>query len=335
MDKFIFITDSHFKKNNIKTRTDNYPQALFKKLKWVLKYCKKRKIKNIIHGGDLFDNPNVSDNIAGRIARMFDHAKIHLWYTIGNHDITGKNPETYVNGKLHMFESYKWFHFIGDGPVEFDNTVLYGVDYNKEDEESIDFDIPIHTLGQYGSKTKIIVIHHMITGDDKSLIIKGKRRLISYKDIETNADVVLCGHYHPGMKIKKNLLLEREIKFANPGSFGRTDSWADAHGYGPGLIDVKVGKDKKFKLKYVEIPHAKGVFKDAKTNKYDIDALVNSSKFIDTLNKFRESGIAGDEVSTILDALMEDVDALPFELDGDLCEFILDKIKEVKNERNR
>ncbi len=335
MDRFVFITDSHFMKNNIKSRTDDYPKALFKKLKWVFKYCKKKKIKNIIHGGDLLDNPYVSDYIAGKIARMFDQADIQLWYVIGNHDITGKNPETYVNGKLHMFESYKWFHFIGDGVTEFDNCVLHGVDYNKEDEETLDFDVPLESADQYKDMTKIIVIHHMITGDKNSLIVKGRRRLISYTEVTTNANIVLCGHYHPGLKIKKHLQLEREITFANPGSFGRTDSWASEHGYGPALIDIKIKKGKKPILKYVVIPHEKNVFKEVKENKYDVNELVNSSKFIETLNKFKESGIANDEVSTMLEALMEDTESLPFELDGEICDFILDKIEEVKNGKNK
>jgi len=331
MDRFVYITDSHFMKNNIKSRTDDYPKALFKKLKWVFKYCKKKKIKNIIHGGDLLDNPYVSDYIAGKIARLFDRAGVQLYYTIGNHDITGKNPETYVNGKLHMFESYKWFHFIGRGVTEFNNCILHGVDYNKEDEDSVDFNIPIGTEDKYEDKVKIIVIHHMITGDKNSLIIKGRRRLISYTDITTNADIVLCGHYHPGLKIKKTLQLERPITFANPGSFGRTDSWASEHGCGPALIDVKIKKGKIPILKFVVIPHEKNVFKPTKEDKYNVNDLVNSSKFVEMLNKFKASGVGTDEIETILDALMADTDSLPFELDEDIREFILNKIKAVKD----
>jgi len=335
MDRFVFITDSHFMKNNIKSRTDDYPKALFKKLRWVFKYCKKKKIKNIIHGGDLLDNPYVSDYIAGKIARLFDESGLQLWYTIGNHDITGKNPDTYVNGKLHMFESYKWFHFIGDGVTKFENCVLHGIDYSKEDEESLNFDIPMESVGQYQDTIKIIVVHHMITGDKNSLVIKGRRRLISYTDVTTNADIVLCGHYHPGMKIKKALQLERPITFANPGSFGRTDSWASEHGCGPGLIDIRIKKGGKPKLKFVEIPHEKNVFKEAKEDKYNVDALVNDSRFVDMLNKFKSSGIANDEVSTILEALMDSTEELPFELDGEIADFILNKIDEVKNGTDR
>lgn len=334
-DKFVYITDSHFMKNNINSRIDDYPKALFKKLKWVFNYCKKKKIKNIIHGGDLLDNPYVSDYIAGKIARLFDLANIQLYYTIGNHDITGKNPETYVNGKLHMFESYKWFHFIGDGVTKFDNCVLYGVDYSKEDEESTNFDIPVEFINQYKDIVKIIVVHQMITGDKNSLIVEGRRRLISYTDVTTNADIFLCGHYHPGMKIKKTLQLERPIIFANPGSFGRTDSWASEHGFGPALIDIKIKKGKKPVLKYVVIPHEKNVFKEIKENKYNVNEIVSNSRFIETLNKFKESGIANDEVSTILEALMEDTGSLPFELDNEICDFILDKIKEVKNAKHK
>ena len=61
MFKFIFITDLHLKTSNPSNRIDDYTETLFKKLTWVLNFAKKKKIKNILCGGDILDTPSPSD----------------------------------------------------------------------------------------------------------------------------------------------------------------------------------------------------------------------------------------------------------------------------------
>lgn len=330
MDRFVFITDSHFKRNNIETRKDKYFVAILKKLKWVLKYCKENNIENIIHGGDLFDNPNVSDYVAGKIARLFRKAKIQLWYVMGNHDITGKNPDTYVNGKLHMFESYDWFHFIGGKTIKFNNCALSGIDYTKEDEDECCFNMPERVDG----KTNILVIHHMITGEKEDMIIGGKRLMTSYRSLDTDADILLTGHFHPGMKIKEFKILERPVKITNPGSLSRTSKLVDRVGHGPALIDMKIKNNGKSVLKHVLIPCKKKVFKKTIKKKYQLEDYVDG-KFHKALSKFKHLHVINDDIPLLLKSMIGSDTGLPFELDDELIEFVIDKVKEVQDEKNK
>lgn len=330
IDRFVYMTDTHAKRNNIETRKDNYFKAIFKKLKWSLRYCNKNGITDVIHGGDLFDNPNVSDYVAGKIARLFKKAGVQLWYVMGNHDITGKNPESYVNGKLHMFESYDWFHFIGGECVEFNNCFLGGIDYTKEDEDEIHFNMPKKTEG----KTKILVIHHMITGEKEDMVIGGKRLMTSYTSVDTDADIVLTGHFHPGMKIKKYHILERPVKIANPGSLSRTNKLIDKIGHGPALIDIKIKKNGKSILKHIPIPCKKNVFKKTIKKKYELEDYVDS-KFHKVLSKFKNKHVIHEDIELLLRSMVGIKTELPFDIDDKLIDFIIDKVKEVKNGKSK
>jgi len=327
MDEFVYFTDSHWKGKRLETRNDDYCKSLFEKLGFVVRYCKKKGISKIIHGGDLLDNPNISDLVAGKIARIFRKNKLQMYYTIGNHDITGKNPETYVNGKLHMFESYNWFHFIGRKVYEFENCVLTGVDYNYEDEDKTDF----HMNGfEDVTKARILVLHAMIYGEDKDLMVGRKRIVISYKSIDTNADLVLCGHYHPGMKTKKLTVLNKDIVFVNPGSFARTDRLTNRIGVGPGLTHIRIGKGGIIKTKNIKIPCDRNVFIDKDEGKYQL-ADISGAKFYESLQKFKEFQLAKNDIGMMLKAMSSiENKSMPFVIDDELISFIVNKVREVE-----
>lgn len=330
MDRFAYITDSHFKGKRVETRTDDYCASLFKKLDFVVAFCKKKKIVNVIHGGDLLDNPNISDLVAGKIAKVFSKNKLHLWYVIGNHDITGKNADTYVNGKLHMFESYDWFHFIGGRVAEFENCLLTGVDYSYEGENETHFRIKEF---EKTKKARVLVLHSMIYGDEQDLMVGSKRIVTSYRNIDANADLVLTGHYHPGMKTKKLTILNNDIIFANPGSFGRTDSLTNRIGVGPGLTYIRIGENRSIKVRHVSIPCDRNVFVSGSEGKYEL-ADIGGAKFFESLNKFKEFQVAKNDIGMMLKAMASvEGNALPFKIDDEMVAFIVGKVREIENGR--
>ena len=63
-DKFVFITDLHIANKQPVSRIDNYNESIFKKLKWVLGYCVRNKVKKLIIGGDLFHSYKIADELA-------------------------------------------------------------------------------------------------------------------------------------------------------------------------------------------------------------------------------------------------------------------------------
>lgn len=328
LDKFAFITDSHFTSGKLEARTDDYVAALFQKLDFVVEFCKKHNIKHVIHGGDLFNVPVITDLVAGKIARVFAKSRLQLWCIIGNHDITGKNASTYVNGKLHMFESYDWFHFIGGKVVEFENCVLTGEDFSYENELSVDYNLKrLEGI----DKTKILVLHAMIFGEEKDFKVKNKRIIVSYTSIDTNADLVLCGHYHPGMEVKKLEVLNKDILFANPGSLGRTDKLTNKVGIGPGLTYVVVGKHGFKTVKNVAIPCDRKVFIDKDDGKYEL-ANISGAKFYSSIKKLKKFRVLNKDIGMMLRAMSTvENETIPFEIDDDIIEFIVTKVREVDN----
>jgi len=311
----------------MESRTDDYCGALFKKLDFIIAFCKEHGVKNLIHGGDLLDNPNISDLVAGKIAKKLGKSGLKVWYVIGNHDITGKNPETYVNGKLHMFESYPWFNFIGGKVTEFDNCLLTGRNYNYEEEN--DIDVHIKEFDEV-VKPRILVLHSMIFGEEKDFLVGTKRIVTSYRSMNVNADLVLCGHYHPGFGIKRLEVLNNSVVFVNPGSFSRTDRLINRTGIGPGLAYIRIGSDKKIRVRCVKIPCDRSVFVDGEDGKYEL-ADIRGAKFFECLQRFQEFRLAKNDIGMMLKSMAAAGESsMPFKMDENLIGFIVNKVREVE-----
>ena len=58
MFRAIYFTDTHYGCRPL-TRKDNYNESILKKLEWIFNFAKKNNCI-VLHGGDLFDKPNIS-----------------------------------------------------------------------------------------------------------------------------------------------------------------------------------------------------------------------------------------------------------------------------------
>ncbi len=336
MNRFVAMTDPHIKGVRIKTRTDNYPEVILGKLDFVIGYCEKHKVTKLINMGDMFDNPNVSDYIAGRVAGKFSKAYkkfgLKMYYIAGNHDITGKNFSTYVHGKLAGFEHYEWFNFIGDKPIEFSDAYLGGYHYDHAKESETYFDMPNHPYKK--GKLKILALHAMVTGDDRDLIVNGKAQLISYKSLVSDADLILTGHFHPGFGIKKINVLEHIITVANPGSLARTNSYIAKHTVGPAILYIEVDKRKLSKIELIKVPHEINVFKDSKTyNRYEVDS--NHFKFVKNLRTMQSGGFVQSNLELLIRTVAGEIKDAPFKITVDLVDEVCMKIKKVREENEK
>jgi DNA repair exonuclease SbcCD nuclease subunit len=306
VDRFVYITDTHFTLRGVSSRKDDYYKVSINKLKFILQYMQKKNIKNLLHGGDLLDHPNIADKVAGKVAGLMSEASVDFGFKLfiikGNHDISGKNPDTYINGKLNLFEKYKWFNFIGSKNIEFPNTIISGIDYTKEGEEQLEHYLELTQEQQ--KKTKILMLHLMVIGKKKSLIIDGHNYGISYRDIVTDADITLCGHNHLGFGIKKITELAHKRYIINPCSMMRTNSHEASLGAKPHLVDIIVKKDKQFKCKLIEIPHEDDVFVKSE-KKYSAKDILTDKQFIKRLEELKTCGMSNDNLDTILKSLLK------------------------------
>ena len=61
--RFLFLTDTHIRGTNPQNRKDDFLKTLFDKMTEVFDLAKQNNVDIIIHGGDVFDRPDISPSI--------------------------------------------------------------------------------------------------------------------------------------------------------------------------------------------------------------------------------------------------------------------------------
>lgn len=217
--KILFFTDTHIRGTTPANRKDNLVDTLEEKFNEVLDISNKHNVDYILHGGDLFDRPDVSISIVSRFVTILNKFKMPIYIICGNHDIYGHNPDTINRTMLGLFNSIGTVNLIDENQIVFlkkdDVTVqLTGQPYiyNIDDNNSLNRYIinDVDPKADYS----IHMVHGMLL--DKPFIKGIPYTLID--DIKsTKADITLSGHYHSGFGIIKS----NDKYFVNPGSLIR------------------------------------------------------------------------------------------------------------------
>lgn len=324
MDKFVYITDTHFRTKPPRNRTDDFVVSLLKKLEWVIKFCKKKKCVHLLHGGDLFDSPKIDDKIAGTVAKMFARSGLQVYFILGNHDVIGKNETSYIHGRIHMFESYPWFHMIGGQHVEFKYSSITGLNYASDLECPSFVKMPDTPVG----KVTIAMLHSMVT-DERMIIEHGKARTIRCSAITVpNASIILTGHFHPGYLPRENVFGQ---VWCNPGAFVRKNASEARQNVGPGLLYIRVSKGQNYRLKHYKIPCRDDVF-----NIEDIANTVSSKeereKFVNAFHELQAADMFKGNVLKTLDQLVKNVpDSLQGVINEEVVNLCRTKIREASD----
>jgi hypothetical protein len=161
------------------------------------------------------------------------------------------------------------------------------------------------------------VVHEMIT-DDPSVVINLKNRTINWQEVSTDFDIVLCGHFHPGIGIKENAM---KTLFINPGAMTRLAANEVDRKVKVAYIEIK---DKEIKTKLLSIPFEKNVFNINKIE-FQKNREEERDRFAGALESIKDEDIMAGNVINILDNLTKE--KLPQELQELLTEKIIDKCK--------
>jgi len=337
MDKFVYFTDPHLRKDTPRSRVDDYRGAILKKFKWIVRFCVKNGVKKILFGGDLLNSPTVGDKTINMFIHIFNDAYIKhgimLFAVLGNHDIVGKRVETYKDGKHFSMDKYPWYNLFltNNHRFDFKNTVVVGIDYNKSLETPDSVVLPIDK--PIGNKILIVILHSMIWGKDKSKIINGKKVIISYNDVFVTPvpDVVLSGHYHPGFKKRVKFELEEKTIFANPGSLGRTSSDLLNGSVCPSICYIRVKKNKQVKISYKKVP--------VNDKAFDLDFVesfgdvICAEQFVEAVKKYKNvKANSDDQIRDLLYLMVNNEKdfGIDFKVTTELVDGILEKVKEVQ-----
>lgn len=317
--KFLFITDTHFTAKAPASRIDDFQKTIKNKLIEVGKIIKKEKIDILLHGGDMFHSPDVSNKFCGEIAEIFKSYNIPIYVNIGNHDVYGYNISTIDNTKLGLFAKAGIVNLINrEKPLVFNEEGYkigieaqeYYADIDKDSKKD-------YMFYENDVDYKILLIHSMLLDHEFFKEIPHTQ----IKNVNTEADLVLAGHYHPGFKTKEI----NGTTFINPGSLLRVDSSIGSFEYTPSVVKLDVTRD-KMEYEFIALKSAKPAEKIFKEKKATESGYVN----IEALRKkIKESSLE----KTSIFSLLEDVEKIHPE-DKTLIEEIRDRMNKAEIEKS-
>lgn len=227
--KILYWTDPHILGRNPGSRIDNYPEALHKKVLEMEHVCRAERPTAMVIGGDLYDQPRIADSIKTRYNKIFRRITkklgIPIYLVPGNHDLFGYSMDTIdqtaigVQASAGVFtlitraKSYKTNGIRLEDKANGVTVAIHGQEYHKDIDTDPQNDYQISA--DRGATWNILFSHGMLL--DKPFHPDVTHTLT--KDVYTDADMVVNGHYHPGMDIHT----ENDTIFANPGSTGRDE----------------------------------------------------------------------------------------------------------------
>lgn len=238
--KFLYFTDTHIRGASPKNRLDPYVETLKTKIAEVMEIGNREQVDLFLHGGDVFDRPDLSPNVVGQFAQVFRKANAPIYAISGNHDTFGHNPETISRTMLGLLDAFGIIHVIKpDEPhcIEKDGVRVqisgqpYHYDIDQRDPK-LDY-YPNNTTN---ADVLIHLVHSM-------LVEKALPEGIPYTLVDhiwtTPANIILTGHFHGGFGIK-----ERDGKFiCNPGAIARINNhWTEISRM-PKVIIGEITKD--------------------------------------------------------------------------------------------
>lgn len=247
-EKFIHFTDSHHTNNPPLNRIDNYNESIMKKVDYIVEYASAKKVDGIIHTGDLWDTYKPTIELFFAYFDRIRSLGIPYYYIYGNHDIQGANTDYTDKTIFGIFNRFpKQFICVANNPVNTKTSTIFGYNYSVKDECNLHWQYPVKT-----KLNKILLTHPMITRE-KSILIDGKYRQVNYKEVTTNADLMLCGHYHGGFEAYQGKHKDKNFIISNPGSLSRLNLKEARESLGPRFSVITSSKN-KINVKYINIP---------------------------------------------------------------------------------
>ncbi|GAE24331.1 DNA double-strand break repair protein Mre11 [Halalkalibacter wakoensis JCM 9140] len=223
--KFLYVTDTHIRGTTPKNRLDVYADTLKAKLEEVIALANSEKVDVLLHGGDVFDRPDLSPNIVGQFAKIFMKATMPIYVVAGNHDTFGHNPETISRTMLGLMDSFGVMTVIDQqNPILFEKggqrVQITGQPYHY-DLDQRDPKLDYYPTNDSDADILIHIVHSMLV---EKALPEGVPHTIIDHIWGTTADIILTGHFHGGFGIK-----ERNGKFiCNPGALSRVNNhWSE------------------------------------------------------------------------------------------------------------
>lgn len=220
--KVLFFTDTHYTARTPKNRKDDLFETSIIKTEEIVSLANSLGVDFCLHGGDFFDRPDVTDLIAGRVAKTLRNLACPLYGIAGGHDLFGNNIERLHNTKLGLLESAGIINILihpninkvifkkGDLSLQLTGTSShFGIDYENIKDD--------YVVTQKDALYSLHAVHGMLMPKP---FIPGTAVVLVDDIKNTLADITIAGHYHLGFK---PVNVDNKI-FINPGGMVRKNN---------------------------------------------------------------------------------------------------------------
>ena len=329
--KLVVINDTQIKSANPKSRIDHYETTIINKMIETGEIAKTENANLIIHTGDMFDIPKISERLLGLIAEIIRSYGVPMVVVPGNHDIYGYNINTINNTSLGLLAKTGVVKLLTRAmPCMLDidgiKVNIQGQEYHAQIDQrdpKLDYYIDLKIPADY----YILAVHGM-------LISGGGHPSMPWTDISNippGPDYIFAGHWHPGFDPAVN---QHSTRIFNYGSAVRDKATQDAKLRSVGVLVATLEKNKKHnKFEFIEFKYAQpadkvldfnaNLLKHLKTNYLANfkQALANASNFkaIDVNAILTNKATAMSMLQSALDGIQEAeqlVDTFHQKLDG-------------------
>lgn len=294
MGPLIFVTDSHFKAKNPVGRKDDYMGAIAAKFIELSGVARSVGASAVLHGGDMFDIPRVSDMSAGLLAEILRTFPCPIYVVPGSHDMYGYNVDSIEQTKLGLLAKAGLIELLmrSRGPVRIGDVSIEAQEH-VFDMDSAD---PSNFYFATSDGPSILVCHSMLVKDSLNPSIPHTltSSVASIKDRRL-PDLVLSGHYHAGFPAHQI----GSILFANPGSMARKELIEENRDRIPSYLIVTYTGD-RFRLEERK-------FESAKPDVLDFSIKARPVLFVSAVGPYMDDDDDKvDVVSAILSSKMSD-----------------------------
>lgn len=226
--RFIVAGDLHFRSENPRSRKDSFEDAMLSKLYEVFQLTAEQDAECIIIPGDIFDSTNVSIKTIAKLGFCINSWSMEFGVKVlivsGNHDLPAGNKSALERTPLGLLSKFGFLldveeepyetHFLYEKESGFDSVIVSGCgfDYQTDTQEGID---QFNVTEEYDDNAVLVhVVHSMLLPTAPAFPM----RHTIIDQVETDADIIISGHYHDGFGV----IRRKDGKlFINPGALCR------------------------------------------------------------------------------------------------------------------